>query len=582
MASAMLEKSIHQVKDMIESRQFIRVLKLIKELESEYPSSASLLVLKALVYAKLGYTEALSICENAKEKIFADTSVLPDVLNTFQTICQLLKRNDLAITFFEYACGEVPNDLGLMMGLFQCYVRESLFVNQLMICLKMYKLSREDKFLMWAVLSIQLQVVSHLVKKHATTHNLDEPEVYISVAQQQGKYDHAREILSMLGTTLLICEVERLHMKGGILLACLCDYAAAMEILRQKSETCPEDWECFLSELGQLLEDSQWCGATTDNEIHPPIVLACKLSQLSNEEFGTNLSEALNLKLASLPMEVHGCLHGKEYDQLAADEYFSRLGADTKVTLQVSREFEELQLINNLWTRFINSSPPAIGLDEVSEYHGTSIALKTNSFILVAADGKLTIDNYSKGLNLKADKVHCLDDMGVAICGSWKTLRNTVGMLKRHFRSVKNERSRPMVSELADFLKEELSSCQGKSGIILGAFDQLEEGRVPCISFADDHTKIDVTQPFFCSGTGERFASQILSEGNVHMNMSLDEAICLVERAFVYVSLHDSCTSGWANIYVIEVDKPIRAMTRERISTTLWRRHHLSLPKRHT
>lgn len=292
------------------------------------------------------------------------------------------------------------------------------------------------------------------------------------------------------------------------------------------------------------------------------IISACKLSQLSNEEFGTNLSEALNLKLASLPMEVHGCLHGKKYDWLAADEYFSRLGADTKVTLQVSRESEELQLINNLCgqdslTRALQvevqkflagvDESSAIGLDEVPEYHGTSIVLKTNSFILVAADGKLTTDNDSKGLNLKADKVHCLDDMGVAICGSWKTLRNTVGMLKRHFRCVKNERSRPTVSELAGFLKEELSSCQGKSGIILGAFDQLEEGRVPCISFADDHTKIDVTQPFFCSGTGERFASQILSEGNMHMNMSLDEAICLVERAFVYASLHDSCTSGWAN-----------------------------------
>ncbi|KAI3873528.1 hypothetical protein MKX03_009438 [Papaver bracteatum] len=273
MMSAMLEKSIYEVKD-------IHLLQ----------NCWYMLVLKALVYATIGDTKALSICENAKEKIFADTSVLPDVLNTFQTICQLLKRNDLAINFYEYACAEDSNSLGLMMGLFQCYVRESLFVNQLMICLKMYKVSGEDKFLMWDVLSIQLQVVSHLVKKHATTHNLDEPEallLYISVAQQQGKYDHAREIISMLGTTLLICEIDRLHMKGGVLLARLCDYAAAKDILRQKSETCvsPKDWECFLSKLGRLLEeDSQWCGATTDSQIHPPIVIACKLSQLSDEE----------------------------------------------------------------------------------------------------------------------------------------------------------------------------------------------------------------------------------------------------------------------------------------------------------
>ncbi|KAI3923412.1 hypothetical protein MKW92_030013 [Papaver armeniacum] len=604
MASAMLENSIQEAKDLMESRQFIGALKFLKELESEYPSSALILVLKALVYATLGDTKALSICLEAKEKIFTDKSVLPDVLNIFQTICQLLERNDLAITFYEYACAEVPHDLGLMMGLFQCYVRESLFVNQLMTCLKMYKLSREDKFLMWAVFSIQLKVVSHLVKKHAATHNLDEPEallVYVSVAQQQGKYGHAREVLSMLGTTLLICEVDRLHIKGDILLARLCDYAAAMEILRQKSETCPEDWECFLRELGRLLvDDSQWYGATTDNQIHPPIVLACKLSQLSDEEFGTKLSEALNPKLANLPMEVHGCLDGKEYDWLdkAADEYLSRLGADTLVTLQVPQKFEELQLIHNL--RGQDSLSPALQVevqkflagvdessgfisDEESRYHGTSIALKTNRFIIVAADGKLTTRNNSKGLNLKADKVHGLDDMCVGICGSWKTLGNTVGVLKRRFRYVKNERAkRPAVSELADFLKEELSSCQchnEESGIILGAFDQLEEGLyVPCISFVDDCNKIDVTQSFFCSGTGKHFAKQILSKGNVHMDMSLDEAIRLVERALVYASLHDSCTGGWSNIYVIEIGKPVRAMTRKRICTTLWRRHHLSLP----
>ncbi|KAI3944358.1 hypothetical protein MKW98_006519 [Papaver atlanticum] len=163
-------------REQYRTRQFIGALKFLKELESEYPSSTLVLVLKALVYATLGDTKALSICLEAKEKLFTDKSVLPDVLNIFQTICQLLERNDLAITFYEYACAEVPHDLGLMMGLFQCYVRESLFVNQLMICLKMYKLSREDKFLMWAVFSIQLQVVSHLVKKHATIHNLDEPE----------------------------------------------------------------------------------------------------------------------------------------------------------------------------------------------------------------------------------------------------------------------------------------------------------------------------------------------------------------------------------------------------------------------
>ncbi|XP_026408173.1 uncharacterized protein LOC113303356 isoform X2 [Papaver somniferum] len=377
----------------------------------------------------------------------------------------------------------------------------------------------------------------------------------------------------------------------------LCWYSPAAEILISQSLKCSEDWEYFLSELGRLLEDdSQWCGATTDNQIHPPMLLACKLSQLS--EFGTKLSKVRHPKYF---MEVQHPVFATEYDwsDNDADEYFSRLGAGNKVTLRISRASEELQLVNNL--RGQDSLTPALqvevqkflaGVDEisdfipdgVSDYHGTSIALKTDRFIIVAADGKLTTKDNSEGLNLKADKVLRLDDMCVGICSSWKTLSITVGVLESRFRDVKNERAkRPTVSELADFLREESSSsCQGKSGTILGAFDQLEEGVcVPCISFADDCNRIDVNQPFFCLGTGAWFANKILSDG-FKVDMGLDEAICLVERALVYASLHDSCTGGWDNINVIEVGKPVRAITREQICTTLWRRHHLSLPENPT
>ncbi|MCL7030148.1 hypothetical protein MKW94_008926 [Papaver nudicaule] len=394
-----------------------------------------------------------------------------------------------------------------------------------------------------------------------------------------------------------------------MILARLCDYAAAMEILRQKSETCgsPDDWECFLNDLGRLLEhDSQWCGATTDNLIHPPLVLACKLSQLSDYEFmhsqfGTTLSEALTLKLANLPMEIHGCLTGKEYDGLDEDanEYFNRLGAEAKVSLHISRKSEELQLIKYFCEqdtltpallreeveKFLARVEESSGFihDGVSSYHGTSIALRTNRFIILAADGKLTTKNNSNGLHMEDDKIWGFDDMGVGICGSWKTLSNTVSMLKRRFKLFKdNGTKRPTVGKLVDSLKEKLSSCKGKTGIILGAFDQLEGGGfVPCISFADEHRRIDINESFFCLGTGARHASKVLSGGKVHMEMSLEEAINLVERALLYASVRDSCTGGYASIYVIEVGKSARAIPRERICTTLWRRHHLSLPGHH-
>lgn len=93
---------------------------------------------------------------------------------------------DLATDCYEHACGKFPNNLELMMGLFNCYVREYSFVKQQQVCLclcvhvcvcvccfynfilflfsdwqtaiKMYKLVGEERFLLWAVCSIQLQV----------------------------------------------------------------------------------------------------------------------------------------------------------------------------------------------------------------------------------------------------------------------------------------------------------------------------------------------------------------------------------------------------------------------------------------
>lgn len=37
---------------------------------------------------------------------------------------------ELATSCYEHACGKFPNNLELMMGLFNCYVREYSFVKQ--------------------------------------------------------------------------------------------------------------------------------------------------------------------------------------------------------------------------------------------------------------------------------------------------------------------------------------------------------------------------------------------------------------------------------------------------------------------
>ncbi|CAN6858721.1 unnamed protein product [Brassica oleracea] len=58
----------------------------------------------------------------------------------------------------DYVIHGFPNNLELMMGLFNCYVREYSFVKQQQTPIKMYKLAGEERFLLWAVCSIKLQV----------------------------------------------------------------------------------------------------------------------------------------------------------------------------------------------------------------------------------------------------------------------------------------------------------------------------------------------------------------------------------------------------------------------------------------
>ncbi|KAL7212570.1 hypothetical protein ACSBR2_015292 [Camellia fascicularis] len=112
-----------------------------------------------------------------------------------QIVFQRLDQLDMATSCYEYACGKIPNNLALMMGLFKCYVREYSFVKHQQ---KMYKIVGEERFLLWAVCTIQLQVLcgnggerllllaEGLLKKHIDSHSLHKPEaltVYLSLLE---------------------------------------------------------------------------------------------------------------------------------------------------------------------------------------------------------------------------------------------------------------------------------------------------------------------------------------------------------------------------------------------------------------
>lgn len=313
LAGGIPERRVRPIWDAIDSRQFKNALKHCTPLLSKYPNSPYALALKALVLERMGKAEeAFSVCLNAKELLYTNDSVLIDdlTLSTLQIVFQRLDHLDMATSCYEYACGKFPTNLDLMMGLFNCYVREYSFVKQQQIAIKMYKIVGEERFLLWAVCSIQLQVLcgnggekllllaEGLLKKHIASHSLHEPEaliVYISLLEQQSKYGDALELLTGKFGSLIMTEVDRLRLQGR-LLARGGDYAAATSIFQKVLELCPDDWECFLHYLGCLLEDDgSLCMGTKNDSTYPLKSMDSHVSHLTDEAFGSRLSNASSL-----------------------------------------------------------------------------------------------------------------------------------------------------------------------------------------------------------------------------------------------------------------------------------------------
>ncbi|XP_019092748.1 PREDICTED: phagocyte signaling-impaired protein-like isoform X2 [Camelina sativa] len=226
--------------------------------------------------------------------------------------------------------------------------------------MKMYKLAGEERFLLWAVCSIQLQVLCDksgekllllaegLLKKHIASHSMHEPEalmVYISLLEQQSKYNDGLEVLSGDLGSLLMIEVDKLRIQGR-LLARANDYSAAVDVYKKILELSPDDWECFLHYLGCLLEDdSIWKYFDNIDQIHPTKHIECKFSHLTEEMFDSRISSASDLVLklqidtensnlrgpylAGLEIEKRKFLFGKKNENKLLEsllQYFHKFG----------------------------------------------------------------------------------------------------------------------------------------------------------------------------------------------------------------------------------------------------------------
>ncbi|KAJ4779209.1 hypothetical protein LUZ62_063466 [Rhynchospora pubera] len=403
LAGGIPERRVRPIWDAVDSRQYKAALKLSTALLQKYPKSPYALALKAVVLERMGKgDDALSMCLEAKELLHSDTGPFLDdlTLSTLQIVLQRLDRLDLATSCYEHACNKYINNLEIMMGLFNCYVREYSYVKQQQTAIKMYKAVGEERFLMWAVCSIQLQVnyssggekllplAEALIKKHINKSSLHEPEaltMYISILEQQKKFDAAFEVISGDLGSLILREEDKLRLKGR-LLGQSCNYAAASEVLQKILAMRPDDYETFLQYLCYLLEeDIDWSKHTSGGFCIECI--SSSKSKLSEEEFDIRLSSALSFVeelqkdavqnctrgpyLAAIEIERRRSLNGNSNNSKVVEalvNYYERFGhypcfaTDVERYLNGLNEQEKAELLDKISNKFsVNSEVHTLG-----------------------------------------------------------------------------------------------------------------------------------------------------------------------------------------------------------------------------
>ncbi|KAJ3676463.1 hypothetical protein LUZ60_003875 [Juncus effusus] len=399
LAGGIPERRVRPIWDAVDSRQFKAALKLSASLLQKYPKSPYALALKALILERMGKSdEALNACLNAKQLLESDKAPFLDdlTLSTLQIVFQRLDRLDLGTSCYEQACTKYLNNLEIMMGLFNCHVREYSYVKQQQTAIKMYKAVGEERFLLWAVCSIQLQVIfstggekllplaEALIKKHIASHSLHEPEaltIYISILEQQGKYDSALEIISGELGDLIGREEDKLRLQGR-LLSRSDDYSAASQIFQKVLESCPDDWELFQHYLACLLEEN----IVWSNEANS-FVNKESSTKLTEELFNSRLSSALSLVEKLQKDATENCTRGPFLAQIEIQKrlrlngnsnninfmdtllnYFTRFGhlsncaSDVELYLHLLEEKERIELLERISSLEISSDSQSISL----------------------------------------------------------------------------------------------------------------------------------------------------------------------------------------------------------------------------
>eukprot|EP00850_Spirogloea_muscicola_P000725 SM000003S10970 [mRNA] locus=s3:80893:87083:- [translate_table: standard] len=261
MADAVLERRLRPLYDAVESGNHKAALKLANTLLQKHASSQHLKMLKALTLERMGKKEeALAVCLEVKAEVPRDLNVLGDL----DQVLSRLGRLDDVVECHEIAAAKYPDDLDLNVALFHAYVRRYDYVKQQLVSMRLYKKYGEERYLLWAICSLDLQATKDkagrakllqlseaLLRKRLGAdgfQDLDSLLMFVSILQQQEKYTAALELIEGSPGKLFTIESERLQLQGSLLMQ-LHRFDDAVEVYTRILLKSPDDWATLLAYL---------------------------------------------------------------------------------------------------------------------------------------------------------------------------------------------------------------------------------------------------------------------------------------------------------------------------------------------
>ncbi|WPT10720.1 N-terminal acetyltransferase B complex auxiliary subunit NAA25 [Picochlorum sp. SENEW3] len=151
-----LERKLGPIYGAIETQNYKSGAKLAEALLRKYPKSQLVLTLKAYCAAKLNKRE---VAEAVLKSVVEEGPQDDRVLHTMMFVYRALDQKEGILDAYVAAVEKRPNDPGIRVGLFGCYVRNLDYIHQQQESFKLAKLDapNADTYVWWSICSLLMQ-----------------------------------------------------------------------------------------------------------------------------------------------------------------------------------------------------------------------------------------------------------------------------------------------------------------------------------------------------------------------------------------------------------------------------------------